>query len=507
MRSTSEAPRAVVRDAPAELTLAVRWAVAGGAAVVTAVLYFFGTGLGPIPLLTWLAPIPCLVGAPHVRGWTAAIASGVGYFGGHLTLLSYVRELQVPPMLIASVFLLFAVAFATAVAVARRLVLADRLVLAPLAAAAIWTSVEFLVAQVSPHGAFSSLGYTQADVLPVLQVASLTGVWGLSFLLIWLPASLAVLLVSGLPPARRVIAAGMLVAVMAVVLGYGWLRLADAPESGVADGEGVTVALVAVDSDDERLDPRGDEGRGVLATYAEAAAREVDRGATVVVLPEKLFQLDGGRIASQLRPLVTLAERRDVLIVVGAGLREDGANHNVAVALDGTGRDPFVYRKHHLIPGIEDDLDSGTGTATVSVAGERLALTVCKDLDFPDLVRTQVRRNASIVLAPAWDFSTDGWLHSRMAVMRGVENGVAIARPARGGVLLTTDSRGRILAEERSRPGTVVTTRAMIPGAGSPTLYAAIGDWFGWACLVLAAFGCARASQPASPTNSARAAS
>ena len=52
-----------------------------------------------------------------------------------------------------------------------------------------------------------------------------------------------------------------------------------------------------------------------------------------------------------------------------------------------------------------------------------------------------------MLLAPAWDFDNDGWLHSRMAVVRGVESGLALARIARGGLATVSDAYGRVIAE------------------------------------------------------------
>ena len=92
-----------------------------------------------------------------------------------------------------------------------------------------------------------------------------------------------------------------------------------------------------------------------------------------------------------------------------------------------------------------------------------------------------------MLLVPAWDFAEDGWLHSRMAVMRGVEGGYSVARAARRGRLTLSDDRGRILGEGDSArsPVASVLATARVGPAGTP--YARLGDWFGWlSCGVLA---------------------
>jgi hypothetical protein len=83
-----------------------------------------------------------------------------------------------------------------------------------------------------------------------------------------------------------------------------------------------------------------------------------------------------------------------------------------------------------------------------------------------------------MVLAPAWDFDRDGWLHSRMAVVRGVESGLAVARVARGGLATVSDAYGRVTAESETAQG--VTLNAVVPVPDVRTSYSRFGGWFAW---------------------------
>jgi len=87
---------------------------------------------------------------------------------------------------------------------------------------------------------------------------------------------------------------------------------------------------------------------------------------------------------------------------------------------------------------------------------------------------------------PANDFVKDGWIHARMAVMRGVENGFAVVRSAFNGVQTVSDAQGRVLARASTvRPGMVRLSATVALGPG-PTLYTRIGDVFAWACVLTA---------------------
>src|SRR5512144_1118294 len=89
------------------------------------------------------------------------------------------------------------------------------------AAPALWTSLELARTYVISGFPWSLLGYTQYSVLPVIQIADITGVYGISFLIVLVNASLA-----GLVMDRKnytaVIASAL---IMAMVLGYGYVKL------------------------------------------------------------------------------------------------------------------------------------------------------------------------------------------------------------------------------------------------------------------------------------------
>jgi apolipoprotein N-acyltransferase len=104
-------------------------------------------------------------------------------------------------------------------------------------------------------------------------------------------------------------------------------------------------------------------------------------------------------------------------------------------------------------------------------------------MDFPALSRDYGRAGAALMVVPAWDFGADGYLHGRMAVMRGVESGFAIVRAAKRGTLTISDSRGRILAEATSDAAPFSTLVARAPSVHTETFYLRFGDWFAWFAL------------------------
>jgi apolipoprotein N-acyltransferase len=104
-------------------------------------------------------------------------------------------------------------------------------------------------------------------------------------------------------------------------------------------------------------------------------------------------------------------------------------------------------------------------------------------MDFPGWVRQYERAGARILFVPAWDFGDDAWLHSRMAILRGVELGCAVVRCASEGLLSVSDYRGDVVETRSSGLPMSSLVAQILPGPGR-TLYSIAGDWFAWVNII-----------------------
>src|SRR5208337_1572849 len=127
------------------------------------------------------------------------------------------------------------------------------------------------------------MGYSQMDFLPVLQVTSLVGIWGISFCLFLLPATIAAVLSrqgSALERTRLAIAVAVF---LAAVAAYGAWRLISTP----AAEHTVKVGLMATGVDTPF--PRDHSAAlELLHAYSDKAVSLAAQGAQVIVLPEKI---------------------------------------------------------------------------------------------------------------------------------------------------------------------------------------------------------------------------
>jgi apolipoprotein N-acyltransferase len=441
-------------------------------------LFHLGVRLRPVAVASWLAPLPLLVIAPRVSLPLAVCTAAGAWLVGQLGLWSYYRGgPKIPALLVAVQFAGGSLGIAAIVALARAYLLAGRLVVAAVSVPAAWVAMEFLTAWRSPHGAWWSVAYSQADLPRVIKVASWTGVFGVTALVL-LPASTvaAVTAPTGTVTARFA-ALAIAVATIAVVTWYAVRR------DRSTSSERVQVGLVSAPA--ARVPIGSSEGEDLANRCIEDSKELAARGARVIVLPELTFVVDDTDIGEQMKPFARAAADLGVDIVVGAARQGRTAWANIAVVFHANGNAPAQYLKQHLVPGVERDYRPGREPLLVTVDGQLLGVLICKDLDFPQLVRSYRRRGARLILAPAWDFGRDGWLHSRMAVVRGVESGIPIARVARDGRATISDRLGNVIADANSDDGTTIDAR--IPLATASTVYARFGDWFGWTCAIATA--------------------
>jgi apolipoprotein N-acyltransferase len=457
-----------------------------GVALLSGACFHRGTGLRPVALATWAAPLPLLAYAPRASWQLAVGAAALAWLVGQLGLWSYfTKDLRVPRPLAAVHIAGGALLVAAVVGLTRLHLVGGHLVAAALTLPVAWAAMEFLVSVRSPHGAWWSIGYSQADRPSVVGVAALTGVWGVSALVVTPAAAVAAATAPAGTVGERL--AALLVGAVLPLAAYGYGR-GRTRRASVGAGAAVRVGLAVIPQAGLPVPVDSAEGAALLAGYVGLVRGLAGRGVQAVVLPEAVFVLPESGRTDELRPLAAVAAELGVPLVVGA-VRHGGPDGaaNVAAVLRGAGERPEYYAKRHLVPGLEAAYRPGREPGYVSVGATRAGVAICKDLDFAGLVRSYRRAGAGLLLAPAWDFEGDGWLHSRMAVLRGVESGIPVARAARGGRATVSDGFGRIVAEVSTVPaeaGAGVAIDAVLTPATGQTGYARFGDWFAWACLV-----------------------
>ncbi|HET7175936.1 MAG TPA: nitrilase-related carbon-nitrogen hydrolase [Gammaproteobacteria bacterium] len=463
------------------------------ATLASAVLIYFGTGPDPFWPCMWFALLPVLLFAVDATWWGAMLAGGFSVMLGILNLWSYLRDvLGVPLPFIAQIYLSEGIAYALALLLFRALMRRQAYWSALLAAPAVLVSFEWFLNLTSPHGTAGSLAYSQLTFLPYLQLASLTGPWGMSFLLLMFSSALAIGLKLYRKERRQVLQiAGVTGGLLVAVLVFGAVRL-----SLPAAGTPVKVGLVASDARDHgNVADDGAPTAELFQAYAQAAAKLAAQGAQVIVLPEKIgvtVEPDTGKLDAQLQGLAEQTHARIVAGIVRVVPPSSGnalkLRYNEA-RIYTPGAPVESYDKEHMLPPFESNLTPGTMLALLqgSRASDTWGVAICKDMDFTDVSRRYGEAGAGLLLVPAWDFVVDRIQHGHIAIMRGVEDGFSIVRSAKGGSLYVSDDRGRILGEAGSDSAPFATLLVDAPQSHDKTLFLLLGNWFAWVTVLLLA--------------------
>lgn len=424
------------------------------AALLSGAMLAVSHDTGQFGWLVLAAPVPLLVHALrapkawHVAGlaFVAGLMAETGpmWFYGRVLPLVYALEVYQALLFMLTVLFMRALyrRFPAAVAV--------------LGFAIMTAAVDHLRGAVSPNGSFGALGYALVDVVPLLQTAALAGVAGLSFLAAVIPAGLAVLCVK---PRDATAALAWTMPVLAALL-YGFWYLAQ------PSGPALRIALLSDDRYAGRVFDHPEAGPDIAAAFAGQVAAAAAHSPAAIVVPEKILATG-----------TSLTAPPGSVVVAGLdGPAPQGRRLNIA-ALYGADAPVRTYLKKRMVPGLEAEYVPGHAELVTRIRGLQTGIAICKDMDFAPDLRRYGQRDVGLMLVPAWDFDRDAYLHGRMAVVRGVENGFALARSASQGLMTLSDAHGRIVAERRTIRGPGMLVGDLPTGSGG-TVYSRIGDVF-----------------------------
>jgi apolipoprotein N-acyltransferase len=470
------------------------------AVLATAALLLAGNGMSPIWPLMWIAFLPVLLFAAETTSWLlAAAAAALSILLGSLIMLHYLHFVLGLPLI--AWFLPFSIAlllFAVGVLLFRALLHRGVIFSAVIALPAFWSVVEYLASFVPANGTAGSFAYTQQGFLPILQVASLTGSWGITFLLLLFPTAVAAFVYlrrRSLPHATLVISSSL--GLLAAAILFGIFRLA-APTPHQA----VKVGLLDTDSVTFAKQPAAMQS--VITSYAEHAETLAHQGATLIVMPEKTGLLLSSNLQTVDPILQSVANRTGATLVIGMLHVVPPASYNEARIY--TPNQPITtYDKQHMLPPFESDLTRGTALALLPKSVAPVGVAICKDMDFVHPALDYGRAGIDLLLDPAWDFNIDRAWHGHIAIMRGVEGGYAIAHAAKLGFLTVTDDRGRILGEVRTNTQPFASLLVDVPLRHDQTFFDRYGTWFpklAGLLLVAAVIGLWTTPPPGSPQKS-----
>ena len=188
------------------------------------------------------------------------------------------------------------------------------------------------------------------------------------------------------------------------------------------------------------------------------------------------------------RAAAAVAREARVHLIAGLAILTPGEGfyENVLAAFDSTGARLAYYHKARPVPG-DPERGADREIPVFSTSLGRVAGAVCFDADFPDLLTRSGRERADVLVIPSSDWREIDPVHTRMALLRGIENGCSVVRPVNKGLSATGDWQGRILASAdyfTTSPSVMV---AQVPARGIRTLYSRFPNLVPMVCAALLA--------------------
>ncbi len=464
--------------------------------------------IGPLIYLALALLFFSIAISPRPR--SAALAGLLYGLAFYAPLLFYITQFGTIPWLLLVLFeSLFLAALAALAAAANPL---QRPLLKSASWAALWVLFEFLRSNRGPLSLpLGDIYYTQWNLPPIIQIASIFGSHAISFLIAWLAAALAITAAAWLPaltprlPApsplyARNSARALLIAYVAFFAAYFWgswaYRSGTALIASLPEDAGIKVGLAqsASKSHIRTLPEDIPAARAAYFRLTDALPDDIDllvwpeTAIPALYAPGTPLYLDTRRIARE----------KSCWFLFGANEpAPHGRLYNSAILLDPSGREAGRYIKNHLIifgeyvpwrdklkflrhfPIRDFDYQPGQGFQPLQMAGKSFGVLICFEVLFPRYTATLCRKGAQFLVfitSDAWAANTyEVAQHSRTAVFRAVEARRFVVRSATHGESQVITPFGQLLVRLPIRQAAADV--ATIYPISALSLYHRLGDW------------------------------
>ncbi len=374
---------------------------------------------------------------------------------------------------------------------------------------ALWVAVEYWHTYMFTGFPWCLLGYGLVDYVGIMQLSTVTGVYGVSFLL----CTFNGLLAHALYQRKRSLFLGIGIALALLLTGDFVFRLwldRSVPEVTL-EADRNNPAVHAVSILQLNIPQDTDWTRPVLDNWLQVLGQMMqDAHTELVVMPENpapFYYPSDWDFTERLNDMVKRSGHTLIAGVVMSHPDPHGqeGTYNSAATLGPDAHLIAEYDKQHLVPFGEyipfrkylffagkltreiSDFSPGKEVTVSAINGGKAGIFICYEAIFPDLVRHFTQRGAQILI----NITNDGWYgrsaapyqHFEMSRVRAIENRRYLIRAANTGISAIVDPYGRILAQSPLEKQMVL--QGAFEYRSDLTFYARFGDLFSWMCIVV----------------------
>lgn len=348
----------------------------------------------------------------------------------------------------------------------------------------VYVLMEFITVSTNPSGSYGMLAHTQSS-LPFLQLLSITGIWGVTFVILWTASVINWLWDHDFD--KHVLRQSLWVYAVPVliILLYGQIRLAQQTTEDT-----VRIASISVPKDvlQQIYSEHPDSISGQLtSSFLDNCHIAAQSGAIIVFGTEGIVNVSSDKEGEFVEQAQAIATRDSIYI--GLPMLVYPINTSQALPMNKItwisprGEILFTFCKAKPTPG-EGSYGDGVIRYFDSPYG-RIGSVICFDMDFPSFIHQVNSMHIDIMTVPGNDWREIAPYHTYVASFRAIEQGFHLVRAASWGLSASFTNKGQVLSSQDYYTSNHAILYSDVPMKGQSTVYSIVGDLFAWLCVLL----------------------
>ena len=349
----------------------------------------------------------------------------------------------------------------------------------------IYVIMEYIVISTNPSGSYGTLAHTQTS-LPLIQVISISGIWGLVFFITWTASVINWLWDNSFEKSkfRHALLVYGIPFLFFIILGQVRIQ---------KDIEGSTVRIASINIKKEDLryhmsDNTDSINKKKCISFLKNCDVAASADAKIIFGAEAIITISENAENAFIETAKKTAKKNNVYFGIPMCIFPNGypekRPQNKIVWISPKGEHIFTYHKSKPTPG-EGYYGDGIIKYFDSPYG-RISSAICFDMDFPDLINQVRNMNIDIMLVPANDWQEIAPYHTYVASFRAIEHGFNMVRSTSNGLSASFNYKGQVLSSQDFFSSDYDILYSEVPVKGHKTVYSIIGDLLAWLCILFA---------------------
>lgn len=445
------------------------------------VFLFFSNGRWALPLATFIAPIfiiRFLRFHKPLKGFVFLIIAG---FISNI----FIWKGQIPVPDIVYYVMCFIMSLATALVFLADRVYSQRLkgFVSTLILPSAFVLMDYISVSTNPGGTFGAFATTQS-FLPLLQLLSITGIWGITFIILWTASTINWLWDCNFNDNGFHNALWKYVLPVIIIILYGQIRLSQNFTDNTVKIASVNIPKMGMQHIfNDKPDSVNEQINSSFLNNCEIAAGSE---AKIVFGNEIMLNMSSDKEDEYIEKAKSVAIKNNIYIGLPMLIypKENPLARpmNKITWISPQGEILFTYFKAKPTPG-EGSYGDGVIKYFDSPYG-RISSVICFDMDFLSLINQTGNMNIDIMLVPGNDWKEISPYHTYAASFRAIEQGFNLVRSASRGLSASFNYKGQVLSSQDFFNTDDVILYSDVPTKGHKTIYSILGDYFAWLCII-----------------------